>query len=99
LPASNSTIKIGTCTITFHTVSGSTSDELNCSDDVAAIDRNTGSGNNNRDASAIASKIRLLTNVDSSNHGIFVVSGSGTNATFTTAPSFIETTASTVGFS
>lgn len=41
LPANNSTIKIGTCTITFQSISGSTSDELDCSDDAATIDRNT----------------------------------------------------------
>ncbi len=99
LPANNSTVSLGTCTITFHTISGLTSDDLDCSDNVAAIDRNTGAGNNARTASTIAGRLRALTNVGSSNHGILVVSGTGTEATFTTSPSFTETTASIIGFS
>lgn len=99
LPANNSTIKVGICTITFQSIAGSTSDELDCSDDAATIDRNTGPGNNNRTASSIAGRIRALTNVGSTNHGTLVVSGSGTEAIFTTSTSFIENTASAVGFS
>ncbi len=54
LPANNSTLSIGTCDITFKNIPGSTDDELDCSDTVATIDRNTGAGNNLRNASSIA---------------------------------------------
>ncbi len=63
LPANSSTIKVGTCTITFQNISGSTSDELDCSDESATIDRNTGVGNNPRTASTTAGRIRALTNI------------------------------------
>ena len=74
LPANNSTVSIGTCVITFPTVAGSTSDELDCSDNDASIDRNTGAGNNARTAASIAGRIRAVTNIGSSNHGTLVVS-------------------------
>lgn len=74
LPANNSTLSVGTCVITFKNIAGSTADELNCNDDDATIDRNTGAGNNLRDASSIAGRIRALNNVGSSNHGTLVLS-------------------------
>jgi hypothetical protein len=99
LPANNSTVKVGTCTITFRNIGWSTSDELDCSDDDATIDRNTGPTNNARPVTSIAGRIRALNNVGSSNHGTLVLSGSGAEAIFTTSPSFVENTATSIGLS
>lgn len=53
-PGNNETITIGQCVITFQAVADSTADELNCNDNAALIDRNTGTGNNDRNASTTA---------------------------------------------
>lgn len=69
LPANGATVTIGSCVITFVTVSWETLDDLDCSDNIAAIDRNTGTGNNSRLATTIGWRLRALTNVTDSLHG------------------------------
>lgn len=95
-PVNGETITIGTCVITFATSAGVTSDELNCTDNAATIDLDTGAGNTLRLATDIASILRTLTNVSDTGHGALTVTGSATTATFTTTGT--ETSATAVTF-
>lgn len=95
LPGNNETITIGTCVVTFASSTGATNDELNCTDNAAAIDRDTGAGNTARTASDIAGIMRTLTNVSDTGHGALTVSGSGATATFTTTNTESSATAIT----
>lgn len=96
LPGNNETITIGTCVITYASSTGATNDELNCTDNAAAIDRDTGAGNTPRTASDIAGVMRTLTNVSDTGHGALTVGGSGSTATFTTTNT--EASATAVSF-
>ena len=96
LPGNNETMTIGTCVVTYASSTGATNDELNCTDNVAAIDRDTGAGNTARSATDIAGIMRTLTNVSDTGHGALTVSGSGSAATFTTTGT--ETSATAVTF-
>ena len=84
LPGNTETITIGTCVVTFASSTGATNDELNCTDNAAAIDRDTGAGNTPRTASDIAGIMRTLTNVSDTGHGALTITGSSTEAIFTT---------------
>lgn len=96
LPANAETIVIGTCTVTFTTTAGSTSDDTNCTGG-ATIDTNTGAGNVNRTAGDIAVVLQSLTNVSDTGHGALTVGApSGTTVSFTTTGT--ETTAAVVTF-
>jgi hypothetical protein len=82
VPSDNETITIGTCVVTFTTVSGSTSDELNCNDNVAQIDKNTGSGNDSRTNEDIANVLSTLTNVSDATLGTLVATNSANTVKF-----------------
>lgn len=84
LPGNNETITIGTCVVTYASSTGATNDELNCTDNAAAIDRDTGAGNTARSATDIAGIMRTLTSVSDTGHGALTVTGSGATAIFTT---------------
>lgn len=95
LPGNTETITIGTCVVTYASSTGATNDELNCTDNAAAIDRDTGAGNTARTASDIAGIMRTLTNVSDTGHGALTVSGSGSTATYTTTNTEASATAIT----
>lgn len=95
LPGNNETITIGTCVVTYASSTGATNDELSCTDNAAAIDRDTGAGNTPRTASDIAGIMRTLTNVSDTGHGALTVGGSGSTATFTTTNTEASATAVT----
>ncbi len=87
-PADGETITIGTCVVTFQT--GSSGLETNCNDNTARIKRNGTS------AATIASNLRSITNLADAAHGALAVSGSGTNAVFTTSGT--ETSATDINY-
>lgn len=95
LPGNNETITVGTCVITYASSTGATNDEINCTDNAAAIDRDTGAGNTPRTATDIAGIMRTLTNVSDTGHGALTVTGSGTRAIFTTTNTESSATAVT----
>lgn len=95
LPGNNETITIGTCVVTYASSTGATNDELDCTDDAAAIDRDTGAGNTPRTASDVAGVIRTLTNVSDTGHGALTITGSSTEAIFTTTNTESSATAIT----
>ncbi|MES2202807.1 MAG: Ig-like domain-containing protein [Patescibacteria group bacterium] len=96
LPDTSKSIVIGSCTVTFTSVNGSTVDESNCNDGVASIDRTVGGGDNSRNANQVASALRGLFNVSDAGHGALTVAGGGATATFTTSGS--ETSATDVSY-
>ncbi len=96
LPGNNETITIGTCVVTYASSTGATNDELNCTDNAAAIDRDTGAGNTARSATDIAGIMRTLTNVSDTGHGALTITGSGAEAIFTTTGT--ETSATAITF-
>jgi|GEM_PF-1731408 len=76
VPANAVTLTIGTCVVTFGTAA---SQELSCSDNVAAVNTTT-----DATAAAVAARLRSLTNVSDTGHGALTVGGSGSTASFTT---------------
>lgn len=96
LPDNNETITIGSCVVTFASSSGATNDELNCTDNIATIDRDTGVGDTPRNATEIAGVMRTLTNVSDTGHGALTVTGSSAEATFTTTNT--ESSATAISF-
>lgn len=96
LPGNNETITIGTCVVTYASSTGATNDELNCNDNAAAIDRDTGAENTPRTASDIVGIMRTLINVSDTGHGALTVSGSGSDVIFTTTGT--ETSATAITF-
>lgn len=96
LPGNTETITIGTCVVTFASSTGLTYDELNCTDNVAAVDRDTGTGNTARIATDIAGVLRTLTNLSDTGHGTLAITGSGANAVFTTSGT--EASSTTISF-
>jgi RHS repeat-associated protein len=77
VPEDGVVLTVGTCKVTFNT--GATED-LDCSDNAAAINTTT-----EATATLVASKLSALTNVSDSGHGILSVRGGGLNTIFTTA--------------
>lgn len=86
VPAVPITLTIGTCAIT---ITNSPTPDVNCTDNTAAIATST-----DTTASAIASRIRTITNLSDTGHGALTVGGSGTTASFTTTNT--ETSATVV---
>lgn len=85
LPDEPSSFTIGDCVISFTTTAGSTTDELDCSDNTASVDRDTGVGDVVRSATDIAGVIRTITNLSDTNHGTLSISGSSSRVNFTEA--------------
>ncbi len=85
LPANAETITIGTCVVTFASSTGVASDELNCTNTNAEIDRNVGTGTTPRTAAEIAGILRTLTNLSDTGHDALAITGSSANAVFTTS--------------
>lgn len=97
LPDDSESVTVGTCVITFTTTAGSTVDELNCSDNAATIDLDTGAGDIARSANDLGGILRTLTNVSDTNHGTLAISGSNSVVTFTEVGTV--TSASTISLS
>jgi len=90
-PANAETMTIGTCVVTFTTTAGSTVDELNCTDNAATIDTNTGAGDVARSAADVSAIVDTLTNVGSS-VGLLTLTAGAANTTVFTASSAVTGT-------
>ncbi len=84
VPADGETVTIGSCVVDFDSA---LSDELNCVDNLATVDTAS-----HADALGVASALQNLFNVSDASHGTLSVSGSGTDAIFTTANTEASTT-------
>ena len=92
LPASSTTMTIGSCTVVFATVASTTGDSLDCTGGTAVIDRDTGTGDVARSAAEIATVIGTITNITDTVFGAMATSTTGAGvivytATATTATS------------
>jgi hypothetical protein len=96
LPVDAETIVIGTCTVTFATTTaGSPAEDANCTGG-ATILTTTGTADDiARTAGEIAAALRTLTNVSDTGHGALTVTGSGSDAIFTTTGTEASATAIT----
>ncbi len=91
VPAVPITLTIGTCVITIANAPASDTD---CANNTAAIATST-----DTTTSAIASRIRTITNLSDAGHGALTIGGSGATASFTTTSTETSATVITASLS
>lgn len=96
VPSDTETVVIGLCTVTFSAIAGTTTDELDCNDNVASVDLDTDGGDTPRTAEDIGSILRSITSLSDTGHGALTISGSTTDVILTTSGT--ESTASDITF-
>ncbi len=91
VPAVPITLTIGTCVIT---ITNNPASDVNCTDNTAAVATST-----DTTASAIALRIRTITNLSDTGHGALTIGGGGTTASFTTTNTETSATVITASLS
>jgi hypothetical protein len=85
LPTDSESFAIGTCTVTFATGPGATTDDTDCSDLAATIDTNLGAGNTDRTPTEIAASLASIAFLSDAAHGSLSLSASGSDLIAVTA--------------
>jgi len=96
LPVTTETIVVGTCTVTFATTTaGSPAEDANCTGGATILTTTGTASDIARTVAEIAAALRTLTNVSDTGHGALTVTGSGSDAIFTTTGTEASATAIT----